>query len=179
MIRIDFSEPDVQRIKQLRYEHPHPRIRKRMDVLWLKSQGLTHQEICRLTGICSNTLRSYLRLFRSGGVDNVMELKFYAPTSELEQHRHRLEVHFRQHPLGMAPRKVGSIPSKADPQAQETFRVKELEPRLEEAKRGRRAIFLSMPPTSSSAPFLVFSGHSPASSSRLPPGEDGSTFSAR
>jgi len=209
MIRIDFSEPDVQRIKQLRYEHPHPRIRKRMDVLWLKSQGLAHQEICRLTGICSNTLRSYLRLFRSGGVDKVMELKFYAPTSELEQHRHRLEVHFRQHPpatikeamaniqeltglkrspgavgrflnsLGMAPRKVGSIPSKADPETQETFRVKELEPRLEEAKRGTRAIFLSMPLTSSSAPFLVFSGHSPASSSRLPPGEDGSTFSVR
>jgi len=71
---------------------------KRADVLWLKSQGLAHQEICRLTGICGNTLRSYLRLFCSGGVDKVMELKFYAPTSELEQHRHRLEVHFRQHP---------------------------------------------------------------------------------
>jgi hypothetical protein len=26
---------------------------KRMDVLWLKSQGLPHREICRLTGVSS------------------------------------------------------------------------------------------------------------------------------
>jgi hypothetical protein len=57
MIRIDFSRQDIRKIKQLRYDDPHPRVRKRMDVLWLKSQGLSNKEICLLTGISSTTLR--------------------------------------------------------------------------------------------------------------------------
>ena len=209
MIRIDFSEQDIKKIKQLRYDDPHPRVRKKMDVLWLKSQGLPHKEICRLTGISSNTLRKYLRMFQSGGVEKLREMNFYAPTSELEQHRDRLEAYFRKHPpatikeamvkieeltaikrspsavgrflssLGMRPRKVGAIPSKADPEEQENFRVNKLEPRLEEAKEGKRAIFLSMPPISYSDLFSVFYGHSHASSYRLPPGEDVLTSSAR
>jgi transposase len=103
-----------------------------------------------------------------------MEFNFYAPISELEQHRDRLEAHFRAHPpatinaaaamieeltgikrspsvvgrflksLGMAPRRVGTIPSGADPEKQEHFRINKLEPRLEEARQGQRAIFLSM-----------------------------------
>jgi transposase len=208
MIRIDFSEQEIRKIKQLRYDHPHPRVRKRMDVLWLKSQGLPHGEICRLTGISSNTLRTYLRIFQSGGVEKLTEMDFYAPTSELEQHRYLLEAYFRKHPpatineamakieeltgikrspsavgrflnsLGMRPRKVGAVPSKADPEEQENFKINKLEPRLEEAKEGKRAIFLSMLPTSYSAPFSVFCGHLCASSYRPPPGEDGLTFLA-
>jgi transcriptional regulator with XRE-family HTH domain len=98
MIRIEFSEQDLKKIQQLRYAHPHPRVRRRMEVLWLKSQGLAHREICRLAGISSNTLRQYLGMFQSGGIKKLTELNFYAPTSELEQHRYRLEVHFRKHP---------------------------------------------------------------------------------
>ena len=189
MIRINFSPQDIKKIKQLRYDDPHPRVRKRMDALWLKSQGLRHNEICRLSGISSNTLRKYLRMFQSGGVKKLTEINFYTPTSELDQHRNQLEAYFRKHPpasineamvrieeftgikrspsavgrflnsLGMRPRKVGAIPSKADPKEQENFRIKELEPRLEEAKQGKRAIFLSMPHTSYSDLFSVFCGH--------------------
>jgi len=174
MIRIEFSEQELKKIQQGRYAHPHPRVRRRMEVLWLKSQGLAHREICRLAGISSNTLRQYLRMFQSGGIKRLTELNFYAPTSELEQHRGRLEAHFRKHPpatineaasmiaeltgikrspsavgrflhsLGMAPRRVGTIPSKADPEEQEHFRINKLEPRIEEARQGQRAIFLSM-----------------------------------
>ena len=160
-----------------------------MDVLWLKSQGLQHKEICRLTGISHNTLCKYLVMFQSGGVEKLMEMNFYTPTSELEKHRHQLEAYFRAHPpatikeamakiqeltgiqrspsavgrflnsLGMRPRKVGAIPSKADTEKQEDFKVNELEPRLEEAKQGKRAIFLSMPPTSYLHLSSVFCGH--------------------
>jgi len=174
MIRIEFSAQDLKQIQQLRYAHAHPRVRRRMEALWLKSQGLEHQAICRLAGVSSNTLRTYLRLFQSGGVKKLTELNFYAPASELERHRCQLETYFRDHPpatlneaaakieeltglkrspsavgrflnvLGMAPRRVGTIPSKADPEKQERFRVNELEPRLEQARQGKRAIFLSM-----------------------------------
>jgi transposase len=150
-----------------------------MDVLWLKSQGLAHKDICRLAGVSANTLREYFRMYQSGGVQALTVFNFYAPTSELEEHRHRLQAYFHEHPpatlneaaakieeltgikrspsavgnflrsLGMAPRRVGTIPSKADPEEQERFRINELEPRLEEAKQGERAIFLSMPLISS------------------------------
>jgi len=171
MIRIEISEQDIKTIKRLRDNDPDPRIRRRMDVLWLKSQGVAHQEISRFTGVSGNTVRRYLGLFQSGGLEKLMELNCYAPTSELEAHRRHLETYFREHPpatineamesireltgikrspgavgrflrsLGMAPRKVGAIPSKADPDKQEEFRISKLEPRLEEAKRGKRAVF--------------------------------------
>jgi len=41
----------------------------------------------------------------------------------------------------MAPRKVGMIPAKVDPDEQGRFIEEELEPRLEEAKSGRRVVF--------------------------------------
>lgn len=143
-----------------------------MEALWLKSQGFKHQEICRVACLSSNTLRSHLRSFQAGGIKKLMELNFYAPVSELESHRYQIESYFREHPpatlneagarieeltglkrspsavgrflnaLGMAPRRVGTIPSKADPDKQEHFRVNELEPLLEEARQGKRAIFL-------------------------------------
>lgn len=192
MIRIEFSAPDLEQLQQLRYAHAHPRVRRRMEVLWLKSQGLEHQEICRLAGVSSNTLRQYLRLFQVGGIRKLQELNFYAPTSELQRHRCQLENHFREHPpatlneaaakieqltglkrspsavgtflnsLGMAPRRVGTIPSKADPEAQEQFRINKLEPRLEEARQGKRAVFLSMLLILSWVPFSGLSGRSPA-----------------
>jgi len=92
MIRIEFSEQDLKQIQQLRYEHAHPRVRRRMEALWLKSQGLEHQEICRFAGLSSNTLRKYLRLFQAGGIKKLTELNFYAPASELERHCYQLET---------------------------------------------------------------------------------------
>lgn len=192
MIRIEFSAQDLEQLQQLRYAHAHPRVRRRMEVLWLKSQGLEHQAICRLAGVSSNTLRQYLRLFQAGGIKKLQELNFYAPTSELQRHRCQLERYFREHPpatlneaaakieeltglkrspsavgtflnaLGMAPRRVGTIPSKADPTAQEQFRINKLEPRLEEARQGKRAVFLSMLLILSWVPFSGRSGRSPA-----------------
>jgi len=182
MIRLAFSEHDIKRIRFLRDHDPRPKVRRRMAVLWLKSQGLPHQEICQLAGVCATTLRRYLRLFAAGGVARLMEFNGYAPTSALEAHRDALIVYFRAHPpatlneaaskieertglkrspsavgrflhgLGMAPRRVGAIPSKGDPAQQEAFRISQLEPRIEDAKRGERALFLSTPPTSSAAP---------------------------
>jgi transposase len=188
MIRIEFSAEDIRRIKRLRYEHPHARVRQRMEVLWLKSQDLPHKDICRLAGISSNTLRDYLRKFQSGGVKGLTELHFRVPQSELEPHRHYLKAYFREHPpatiseaaakiheltgikrspsavgnflhsLGLSPTRVGTIPSKADPEKQEDFRINKLEPRLEEARQGERAIFLSMLLTLCWVPFSAYFG---------------------
>lgn len=68
--------------------------------------------------------------------------------------------------LGMNIRKVGMIPAKADVAAQEKFLANELEPRLQEARDGKRALFLWMPRTLSLPLSSVAHGRSHACSSR-------------
>jgi transposase len=184
MIQLEFTEAEVKVLNYERYHHPHPRVRRKMEALWLKSQGLPHGEIRRLTGICSTTLTSYLRTYDQGGVDALKAVDFYRPVSELETYRGLLEAYFRAHPpasikeamakiehltgirrseervrvflkaLGMTCRKVGMVPAKADVAAQQAFKHNELEPRLEQAKAGQRAVFFVDAAHFVLAPFL-------------------------
>lgn len=171
MIQLKFSEADKQALNYERYHHPHPRVQRKMEALWLKSQGLPHQDICRLTRISSTTLTSYLKTYQKEGVEGLKAIRFYQPQSDLQAHRTTLESYFREHPpatakeamgviealtgikrspdrvrhflkgLGMRCRKVGMIPAKADVEEQEQFKKGILEPRLDEAKAGQRAVF--------------------------------------
>ena len=184
MIKLEFTAAETQALDYERYHHPHPRVQRKMEALWLKSRGLPHREISRLTGICATTLTSYLRVYQEGGIEALKEVRFYRPKSELEAHRGTLEDYFRAHPpatikeamakieqltgvrrseervrvflkgLGMACRKVGMMPAKADVEAQQSFKENELEPRLEEAKTGQRAVFFVDAAHFVLAPFL-------------------------
>jgi transposase len=112
------------------------------------------------------------------------ELNYYRPQSELSQHTTTIKAYFREHPpasvkeamakieeltgikrsenrvreylksIGMKPRKVGTIPAKADPDEQERFIKEELEPRLDEAKSGQRVVFFVDAAHFVLAPFL-------------------------
>jgi transposase len=68
MIKIEFTEGEKKALDYERYNYPHPRVQRKIEALWLKSQGLSHEEICRLTGISPNTLRSYLLAYQRGGL---------------------------------------------------------------------------------------------------------------
>jgi transposase len=186
MLKIEFSEADVKALHYERYHHPHPRVQRKMEAVYLKSQGLSQAEICRLTGITGNTLRSYLREYQTGGVERLKQLHFHRPESELMAQRTSLEEHFQKHPpasinqareeikrltgiersptqvgvflkhLGIKRRKVGMIPAKADTEKQAQFKQEELEPRLEEAKAGLRAVFFMDAAHFVLAPFLGY-----------------------
>jgi hypothetical protein len=58
--------------------------------------------------------------------------------------------------LGIKRRKIGMIPSKADPDVIDHFKKEKLKPRLDEAKKGERAVFLLTQPQKVLAPFLNF-----------------------
>ena len=64
MIAIDFTEEDIEALDYERYHHPHPKVQRKMEALWLKHQGLPHSQITRLAGISPNTLRAYLRQYK-------------------------------------------------------------------------------------------------------------------
>jgi len=62
MIRLAFSESDISALAYERYHHPHPHVQRKMEALYLKIQGLSHQKIRRLCRIRSKTtLVTYLR----------------------------------------------------------------------------------------------------------------------
>lgn len=171
MIQVEFSPNDLKEINYQRVHHPHPRVRQKMEVLWLKSHHLPHQLICQLGGVTGNTLRSYLRVYQQGGLEKVKEINFYQPQSQLVAFQSSLEAYFRKHPpatfkeaaaviakhtgihlspkrvgeflktLGIKRLKVATIPAKADVEAQETFLTDQLAPRLQQAQAGSRAVF--------------------------------------
>ena len=154
MIKINFSEQDLKTIEYERFNHPIPLVQRRMEVLWLKSQGLPHKQIAKLAGVCDNALNKYLQLYRHGGLDEIRKVNFYRPKSELEKYSDSIEQYFRENPvasiaeaiakieeltgirrskiqvrtflrkLGMRHRKVGSVPAGADPEQQEQFKKK-------------------------------------------------------
>jgi transposase len=187
MIKINFSKEEINLLHYERYHHPHPRVQQKMEALYLKSQGLAHQDICRIVRITKSTLVSYLNDYIAGGIEKLKEINFNQPHSELEIHAPTLKDYFDQHPpatiaeaqskieertgiersptqiraflkrMGMKCRKVGAIPGKAITdekiKEQEVFKQQELEPRIKEAREGKRVLFLLMLPILYMAPF--------------------------
>jgi transposase len=186
MIQIELTEEEMKAINYERYHHPHPTVQRKMEVLWLKGHGLAHDEITRLADVSPNTMRSYFRDYEEGGIEKLKEVNFYQPQSDLVAHQDTLEEHFRKNPpatikeaaheieeltgitrsetqvrvfitaMGMKCRKVGMVPSKADPDEQAAYKAEKLEPRLAEAQAGQRAVFFGDAAHFVLAPFLGF-----------------------
>ena len=98
MIRIKFSDADKKALHHERCHHFHARVRKKMEVLWLKSHGLSHAEICRLAGVNGNTLVSYLHQYEQEGIEGLRQLNFCGQPSRLRPYQAQIEAHLRTHP---------------------------------------------------------------------------------
>lgn len=93
-----FSQEVLQTLAQQRYEHPDPRVQKRLEVLWLISQKVTHREAASLAGVSRATAERYVAIYRSGGVEALQQFAWRKPVSALAEHRDSLEELFRKHP---------------------------------------------------------------------------------
>jgi transposase len=170
MDKIECTTAERETLHYWRFHHPHPRVQRKMEALYLKSQGLAPDEIGRLCAISPTTFYRYLREYREGGIAKLTEGPFHRRRSQLADYRTSIEADLRQRPpasvaeaaariadltglqrgptqvrqflqsLGMKPRKVGQIPAKVDVRAQEAFKTERLEPRLAEAKAGQRVV---------------------------------------
>jgi transposase len=188
-----FPKDDLRVIARDRYHHPHPRVQRKMEVLWLKSHGLPHAEIAALAGVARSTVQRYLDEYLEGGLDRVRQFRWHKPSTALAEHTFSLEKHFWDHPphstrqaaavieqqtglrrrltqvraflkfhLGLRWTKVGSIPCppRKEPQeharTQAAFLAGKLEPKLAEARQGKRAVFFVDAAHFVFAPFLGF-----------------------
>jgi transposase len=175
MLRINFVQEDIKKLHYQRYHHPHPLVQKKMEAIYLKSQGVTHKNIYRLCQISKTTLTKYIRQYQEGGVEELKKIEYKGQSSELNQYSGQIEEYFKIHPassvaaasdviekitgikrsptqirefmnrIGLKCLKVGYVPGKS----LETERIKEveiyrkekLEPLLEEAIKGEKALF--------------------------------------
>jgi transposase len=144
MLRINFTEEEIAALNFERYHYPDPRVQKKFEVLWLKSQDLSHETIAHLSGVCSRQVQRYLNEYLEGGIERLKQNHYTGSPSELNQHTETLKDYFAKNPpsttaqaqkaiekltglrrsltqirdflkrLGMKRRKVGSAPGKAD-----------------------------------------------------------------
>ena len=56
MLKIDFTQEDIDKLNHQRYHYPHPLVQKKKEVMYLTSQGIKHQDICSLCKIEKTTL---------------------------------------------------------------------------------------------------------------------------
>ncbi len=167
-MEFEFDAQERQTLEYERYHHPHPRVQRKMEVIWLKSLGKEVPEISQIANVSIPTVYRYLASYRAGGIEKLKELTFYRPQSDFVEHKAKIEEHFLEHPpatmkeaahrlqeltgikrsqpqvsqflksLGIKQRKVGMIPAKADSEKQATFKHEQLEPLLETAQQGEK-----------------------------------------
>src|SRR3954466_3200594 len=93
-----FSDEDLKAIANARYPHPHPLVQRKMEVLWLKSHGLPHQQIADLAGVSLRTVQRYLDDYLEGGMKQVRRCKWRGPKTVLLQHEQSIQEYFWDHP---------------------------------------------------------------------------------
>ena len=184
--QIEFSPEEKKALDYERYYHPHPQVQKRMEILWLKSQELPHQQIAQLASVSKGTVTKYVKMYKEGGIEQLKKINFHRPKSKLCEYTGTLREHFEKNPvaslkeaahqiekltgirrsetqvrkyllsIGIKCRKVGMIPAKADPEVQQKFKDEKLDPVLEEAKEGNRHVYFVDAAHFVLAPFLGF-----------------------
>lgn len=98
MRHFTFTPATLAAIRHDRYHHPHPRVQQKMEVLWLKSRGCTHEDIARLAAVSRRSVQRYLDEFAAGGLERLRRLPWKGRPNELAARQASLEDYFVGHP---------------------------------------------------------------------------------
>jgi transposase len=95
---IHFTAEDRRSLAHDRYHHPDPRVQRKMEVLWLKSHGLSHDDIATYADVSRRTVQRYLDEYRKGGLPRLYRCQWHQPRSTLAGHQESLAEYFSKHP---------------------------------------------------------------------------------
>jgi transposase len=98
MRRFEFTEEELRTIAHERYYHPNPRVQRRMEILWLKSKGETHERIADLAKVGRRTVQRLLDSFEKGRLEFVRSFGEKGRENGLAPHCETLEASFRERP---------------------------------------------------------------------------------
>jgi transposase len=99
---ITFTADDRRALAHDRYYYPDPRVQRKMEVLWLKSHGLTHDQIATYANVSRRTVQRDLDEYLQGGLPRLRQCRWHHPQSTLTEHQTSLEEYFREHPVRSA-----------------------------------------------------------------------------
>ena len=102
MRTITFTAGNRQALAHDRYYHPDPRVQRKMDVLWLKSHGLSHDQIATSADVSRSTVQRYLDQYLEGGLPHLRQCHWHQPQGALADHKDSLEEYFSKHPVRSA-----------------------------------------------------------------------------
>ena len=91
MINFEFSDQEIDELEHNRYNFPDPKVQRKMEAVYLKSQGLSHSLICHLCKISRVTLVKYLKQYQLGGVERLKQNLYKGKVNELDPHKETLE----------------------------------------------------------------------------------------
>jgi transposase len=171
MATLTIHHDDIAIANIERNNHIIPIIRKRMMVLWSLSQNYSRAEAAKLADVCLKSVKNYIKIYRTEGLDGLRKLNYKPKTSQLAPQRVSIETDFRERPphsvkeaskriteitkislslsqiarflrnIGMKPLKTGTIPAKADVVKQKSFLDDTLNPLVQKAKNGECYLF--------------------------------------
>jgi transposase len=95
---ISFTADERRALAHDRYHHPDPRVQRKMEVLWLKSHGLSHEDIAAYADVSRRTVQRYLDEYLEGGLAQLRRCRWHQPQSALVEHEGSLEEYFLKHP---------------------------------------------------------------------------------
>jgi transposase len=95
---ICFTAEDREALAHDRYHYPDPRVQRKIEVLWLKSHGLGHDDIATFADVSRRTVQRYLDEYREGGLARLRQCRWHQPQSVLAEHQESLAEHFLKHP---------------------------------------------------------------------------------
>jgi len=165
VIVINFTEEEIDLLKEEKACNTHPIIRKRVEVVYLKSIGISNQLIEKIVSVTHTTVTNYLKLYQQGGIEALKQLNYKGQKSKLHDFKEEIVESIEQNPVGslkeakariaeitgielslnqikeyldkvgIKRRKVKQIPDKLDIEAQEEYKKQTLEPLIEQAKK--------------------------------------------
>ena len=98
MIKILFSQEQIDLLFEEKRKNEHPIVRKKAEVLYLKALEYPHGEIQKISRLSEPMLVSYMKEYIEGGIDRIREIKSYRPKSELDIHKDVIKKYFDEHP---------------------------------------------------------------------------------
>jgi transposase len=165
MIQLTFTAEDIAALKKEKHENPFSQVRRRCEVVYLKSQKFKHQDIERIVDLSHTTITNHLRLYQHGGLEALKTVTYVGQPSKLHPYTECIKASLDAQPvgtykeakariteltgielslpqikyfldqIGCLRRKVKQIPDKLDIEQQETFKQHTLEPLIAEAQK--------------------------------------------
>lgn len=165
MLQFSFTEEEINLLKEEKANNPHPIIRRKAEVIYLRSLNIENKLIEKISLVSHTTITDYVRQYQQGGIESIKQLNYKGQPSKLNNFKEEIVASLDQNPVGtlkeakarileitgvkisinqvkeyldkvgIKRRKVKQIPDKLDIEAQENFKKQELEPLIEKAKK--------------------------------------------